>query len=128
MNKLIFFIILINIATECFAQMIKFGDISVDQKLAKEYFADLYTHPDTIIEKSYEDYLGNNGYYTREEYNEAKLKAAEFNKNLEKFNLGIFIDSTCIHTHNFSIKYIMPRKPSEEDFVRWYMKYKEKCK
>ena len=129
----------------------KIGDITIADSIAQKYFADCYLRPDTIPLKTMRDFNGNcNGCYVNvEEENKFKRYMDEYNENLLRISIGRVTDtvryssgvdtiynwySNTTHSKTFTLYkhdagyyvnygvYLVPRKPNEQDFIRWRWK------
>lgn len=97
------------ISCNCFGQN-KIGNITLTDSLFKAYIFDCYKHPDSV--KSMEYSYSHPGFYEITESMQRHDKEADlFNEYLEKNNIG-------------TVKgyYLIPRKPSEIDFIKWFNK------
>jgi hypothetical protein len=113
MKKLLLFIVISLLLTICYGQIntkgitykdcVKIGNIILSDSLAKEYFADLYKYPDTIP---------NHPYIDGDDYNQ-RIKNA----------IGIYDTNYGSFTNIF--KWIVPRRPSEDDFVKYLLRKKK---
>lgn len=115
---------------------IKIGDIEIPEKMAKEYFLDLYTKPDTV---NAGDLIMNKGWFSPSKviWSERKKRIIKIIYNCsdwkEKghpneesfirrikgeggFDLGILERIFCI----------IPREPSASDFAKWMRKRYER--
>lgn len=144
----------------CYSQT-KIGNITVPDSIADKYFLYCYKHPDTVREKSREDYItihwdeghtfGYSDPVSQEQSNYINSTVDKFNGNLHKSAIGkafkitpykAHVDtsfdayySSGGHSKTYSrivqvpegfytefIGFLVPRKPTEIDFIKWKMK------
>lgn len=97
----------------CYAstQNIRIGDLAISDSLAKEYFLDCHTHPDTIRNQPYKE---------GEWFHQKLLKKIKwynkktYNHSPKELPMGLYI--------------IVPREPSAADFRDWFIKQKISAK
>lgn len=98
---------------------IKIGDITVSRALAREYFLDCQTHPDTVTnpyEKNYwivDDSATVGATYSEKE---AAMRDAE-DERLTRVALGVF------RGKDYRKRYVVPRTPSAADFAKWLRRW-----
>ncbi len=130
MKKILLFIFLVPIIAN---SQIKIGSITISDSLAKEYFFDCIKNPDTI----YVDMTTENSrkYQSLMLYEveppecaarreESERESKEYEKKhpsklLAKNDTILFISGGASWWCGRK-GYAIPRKPSEEDFVKWY--------
>lgn len=83
----------------------KIGNITLSDSEAKAYFLDCYNRPDTIPTKSQNDFSCTNCSRPMAEFDRAK--------KIEQVPAGSYKEER---------GYLIPRKPSEIDFIRWKAK------
>jgi|GEM_PF-2071773 hypothetical protein len=143
----------------------KIGNITISDSLAQRYFLYLYQHPDTVSEKSEDDYRTihwnadhTSGYAdpeTFEQGQQIKNMVNEFNGNLHHAAIGKAYKSVHYkahidtewkdmwfgtggsgHSKDYTkivnvpdtteqefIGFLVPRKPTEQDFIKWMAKH-----
>ena len=110
------FIFIIAFTSICFSQ-IKIGKLTVSDKLAKEYFLDLYKYPDTLTisrDNCLDGYPGNNSFH--DQYgNSYKTWGDVLKRTIKEYKEG----SKYVLC---GWKFFAPRKASEEDFIKWLNK------
>lgn len=96
-----------------YAQNIKIGDIEISDQMAKEYFLDCYTHPDTIQSRQFKE----------GDWFDQKMK-----KRISTYHpsrkAGDSIKITATDSFNFFI--IVPREPSAADFRDWFIRNQQR--
>lgn len=98
------------------AAQIKIGDITVDSVTGRKYLIDCYEHPDTVTLRDEYDYINrcNGCSYQISSLDRFKQMALDYNQWVYKINIG-----------QVGGRYLIPRKPSEIDYIRWLYKYKQ---
>lgn len=110
------YLILLLLAISIQAQ-IKIGDITINESLAKEYFMDCHTHPDTVI--VHRDNMLANGVWFDRFTDNLGNKYSSWDDLLSKCYLGEIKD-----TNNFFCwTFLKPRKPTAQDFSEWFIKH-----
>lgn len=130
------------------------GSIAIDAETAKEYFFYVTTTPDTVQERFSDDYPSNKKFHRHKYIPTAKEKrqddsiAARLEKGLplifsgsgsirrvdkerhdknDKFNDYIYANNLGTVQDAWGWWwYLMPRKPTEQDFIKWFNKRKTK--
>ena len=88
---------------------VSIGEIKVRGWMAKEYFKDLTANPDTIWE-------------TTRPYQTTIKEMEEFRESVKNCIKRIYKPND--YEPDW-IGYLTPRKPTEQDFIKWYLKQKE---
>lgn len=140
--KYLILIAFVFIGFNTFAQF-KIGSITIDSETFKDYMADCYIHPDTVKDINPYEGLCDGCLIDANVQDERERRAKDFNNNLRKNNVGIVTDTvyfqvgvdtlyttsgskiTSILKHDAGYYvnyngYLMPRSPSEQDFIKWY--------
>ena len=93
----------------------KIGELTIDKETFTKYILDCYRQPDTLRSKSFYDYIDcNSCSVPQTSIDRFKVVAEEYNSYLEKNKIGM-----CCYG-----KYLIPRKPTEADFIKWVKKQK----
>lgn len=145
--KFITLLIIISLTHSSYGQ-IKIGDITIDNKIAKEYFQDCYLHPDIVTpEQEYglpDEWGREQNSLIRERNNELIIRSIgkrydtiyyeayndtlydgvlwasyDFKKGVKKITIEHQKAGRYIQFKG----YLIPRKPSEIDFIKWQNKY-----
>jgi len=134
MLRILFLVLLVS---QVSAQGIKIGDIEIPVDIAKEYFVDLYIHPDTV--RYTESYNSVKGHTLKKKaiaewYGDRFGKVVYRPKGISNQTWHFMrIDTTKFVTpeghydplHNRIYNYYaFPRKPTASDFAKWFRKRK----
>lgn len=99
---------------------IKIGILEVDEETGQAYLKDCYEHPDTIEPRGAVNYIAYGKQNDRVEVDRARKLAREYTDSLILLSIGYCINS------DGHFAYLIPRKPSEQDFIKWnYSRHKK---
>lgn len=97
-------------------EYIKIGDIEVPTKMAGEYFANLYTEPDTIPNQIFVDGDWFSRRISRQIGTCCWIGEESGFEIVDKDTTGFLATGTSYFS------YIVPREPSASDFAKWFLK------
>lgn len=98
--KILLLILLLPLTSIC---QMKIGNITIDSVTASRYILDLYQHPDTFKITSYYSNTNDPDYIHQQE--------------VKKYAIGEYKTNSA---YNTSDAYLIPRKPCEMDFIKWF--------
>jgi hypothetical protein len=95
---------------------IKIGNITIDNRTAEKYFLYCYSHPDTVCERNAYSYLPCENCIIRgDDFDKAKALADSFNEQLHRDAISEYKGDGW----EIPKRFLVPRKPSEVDFIKW---------
>lgn len=97
----------------------KIGELTVDAATFTKYLLDCYNRPDTLSERSFYDYIEMNQPTHQSTIDRFKQISMDYNTELQKSAIKKLKYECC------SERYVVPRKPTEADFIKWLKRNKQ---
>lgn len=120
MKKLLFALTAIALSIGVKAQS-KIGNVTVADSVFSRYIFDCYKHPDKLYYQGWKFSEPVDGFSTLNR--EQEIKDDLYNAILDKNKIRDFYE---FYNHDHKTKHIagcyVPRKPTEQDFIKWYTK------